>query len=1069
MTPAIHWRGEARLLWRHPLIWIALAVTAGFSWVVSMGSPASPGEELAELLRQNLFFPMFMLPFIAGALGPIFYLREVDHGLAEIYGSYPFTASQWLTTRLGSFFLLLCLAAVLSQSVFLGAMVLDGSPDALVLLRKTVFWLLVVHAPACLLWASFLAWLSSRKANSGLLYFAAAFVWLSYIALSAITGMPLLAGSIVAWEPLKQVMLVFDPLAAATLVNPMPADGWLQSREANLTIGRAFWLAGAMLLIGSIKSVPTLVGNTPIRAQKPLTFAFSSSETAGNSRRIAGMEHITIHLRYVWRDRVFPLLSIGWVALLFPEVFGGMDWAEPLSRVIPDSRDALNRVTGDLIPGAGALLLLYTADRICRMYQATRMQELFASTSYRPWRLVTVQLTSLCLVAAYFVFLAALTVMAAQVMAQSAIQPAEYVRQLAPAFAQLLLFCASFVAVHGLLHHRIAANLVGLLLIVSGLSSLVPTIGLEHPLWRPLNLPLVIPDHILGFGGNIRGAVELLIFWGAICLAAILAAIAAHHRTLPFAQMRLHSFARQPAATLAIVGLVIATWQGTAIDRKLGLEGALETSAERIDRRADYEGSYASWQDVYQPEVEAVETLVDFYPQENRARLRAKLTLVNRSKGGISDILVGLEHPFGRQKIEMDRARMIVRDEALGQTVFKVDQPLNPGDRATLHFETNLSQSGLVQPNLLKALRPEFNILSGSGLLPHIGFKRELTLRVPENRRRAGLPSLKVTPPSRLSPPLDGSLGKDRVTFETRVSTDAGQYAIAPGRLIRHWVADGRSNFHYRSERPIRSMPSFLSVPWQPSEWPAGPNQIQMFTPRPVSANDSTLLGARDTLSWLDREVAPYPGSVLRIVAVPEIGPGGYAMPQVVLLSNRLSFRAQPEKSAGFNQAYRRAVHEAAHQWFGHLIGYGIPEERAFLVESLAKYAELVMVERRYGKTAMRALVAWEQERYRQARLDLSQPIMPLIDAEETEDKYSRATLTFACMRERVGDEPILYALQRLAARSEQTNTPVRSVDFVSELAAASNQSMTPAIFKLFLSGQSISELYSALGCEIDG
>src|SRR3546814_15085676 len=121
----------------------------------------------------------------------------------------------------------------------------------------------------------------------------------------------------------------------------------------------------------------------------------------------------------------------------------------------------------------------------------------------------------------------------------------------------------------------------------------------------------------------------------------------------------------------------------------------------------------------------------------------------------------------------------------------------------------------------------------------------------------------------------------------------------------------------------------------------------ESHAPGLIAADDPNLLGMRDTLIWLDREVAPYPGKTLRLIAAPGIGSTGFAVPQAMLISHRGGFRADPAPDAGFDQAYRRAVHEPAHQWFGHLIGHGIPEERAFLVESLAKYAELVLVERR--------------------------------------------------------------------------------------------------------------------------
>lgn len=89
----------------------------------------------------------------------------------------------------------------------------------------------------------------------------------------------------------------------------------------------------------------------------------------------------------------------------------------------------------------------------------------------------------------------------------------------------------------------------------------------------------------------------------------------------------------------------------------------------------------------------------------------------------------------------------------------------------------------------------------------------------------------------------------------------------------------------------------------------------------------------------------------LHIVAAPKFGGTGYALPEIILIGNKVGFRASPSFDAGFDQRYRRAVHETAHQWFGHDIGNSVPDDSAFLVESMAKYIELVMIEKRYGQT----------------------------------------------------------------------------------------------------------------------
>lgn len=1058
MLNAVALRNEWRVLRRHPLVWLVLAGACAFSLLVATGSPGDPGATAAEaLLRLNLFIPAFMLPFMAGALAPSAYLREVEWGLDDIVGSYPLGVRQWLVTRLGHLLILLLAACLVAETVFVVVLAQEFASSLPALLAQAALCLAVIHAPACLLWASALAWLASRRAHAGLLYFAAGIGWLAYLGLATMTGTPLIAGSITAWAPLKQAMLVLDPYAATALVNPVPEDGLLQWRWLNVAVGRFIWIGAALLLLRSVTRVPALAAH---RTGTP------RSDRAGlMAHRDSRPGHVGLHLRYLVRDRVFPLLVLGWFALFLPEVVGGMDYAEPLSRIAPDSRDALNRVVWDVLPLAGALLLVYAADRLCRMYQTTRMNELYAATPHPPLALIAAQVASLGSVALGSVVLTGVAVAGAQLVSGSPVDPGEYGAQLGLAALPLVLLALLLVAIHAAIRSRLLANLCALLLVVVGQSSLAPALGLHHPLWKVLATPLAAPDHLWGYGRAIDGHVTFLAFWATLAAAALLIAGARSHRTLPAPQVRLVRTLRHPASLVAASFLILAGWQGLAIDRTLEAEGALTPPDTRIRQRADYERNYARWNHVPQPDVEAVRAQVDIFPEEGKAALRATMRLINRSGQPVTEILVGAPPGGPQGGIAVEQAAIARHDARLGQTVFRLERPMLPGERRELTYRGDVSRSGLQAATFPLVLHDRFSSLPGSALLPVVGFKRELTPRDPKVRREQELPELKAAEPSRLGVPAPGMLARDRVMVEAVISTSAGHFGIGQGRLLRRWETDGRAYFHYRSEAPIRSALAFFSVAGEPQSWPAGRVTVWTHTPAPLGAKDVNILGARDTLDLLDRAVAPYPGSDFHLLAIPEIGPSGYALPQIVQVSHRLAFLAAPAPGAGFNQAYRRAAHETAHQWFGHLLGHGVAEERAFLVESLAKYAELVVIERRYGAQAAAALVVFERDRYRQARLDPDRAVKPLIDADETEDMYSRATLSFACLRHRIGDAPILAALRSVTQDMQVHDRPATSLGFVRALKAASPSGQGPAIDALFLGTRPIQSLERDLGC----
>jgi ABC-2 type transport system permease protein len=661
-----------------------------------------------------------------------------------------------------------------------------------------------------------------------------------------------------------------------------------------------------------------------------------------------------------------------------------------------------------------------------------------------------------------------LIVCAAQLAALSPIQPREYFAQGAQVLPGLLLSATAFVAIHSAVRSRMAANLIGFVLLVLGHSSLVPAMGLTQPLWRPFTIPLAMPDHVLGLDANWAAMSHFSVFWATICGASVVVAARVYHRGLPYRQVTLRRAMLHPALFAVVLMLAASGWQGLAIHRILVADAALIDNDESIKRRVDYERRYARWQHRSQPVIADVRSFVDFGNDGLSADLRVTMVLANAAAEPITQILVGRNQIDVPGKVTIDGGVAEVQDADTGQTVFRLSSPMRPGETRKLHFAARIARSALASTESLLILRTQFASLPAFQILPVMGYQREFSLRDPQRRAKLGLPPLEIAPPSQLTEPPAG-LAPHQARFETVISVQDGHYGLAPGELVRSWSKGGRSTFVYRTDRAIRNAPMFFALPWKPQQRQFGSVVAEIYAPRPVAVNDPNFLGMGDTLAWLGGAVAPYPGQSLRLIAAPEFGSSGFAVPQAVLISYRRGFRASPAPDAGFDQAYRRAVHETAHQWFGHLIGYGIPEERAFLVESLAKYAELVMVERRYGPKAMRALVIWEADRFSRARLAPAEAATPLIDAEDSEDMYSRATLAFACLRTKVGDAAILEALREVAAASLRTSRPARSLDFVQALKRAGGKQSEAPIDRLLLGNLQIEVALARSGCDMNG
>jgi len=292
--------------------------------------------------------------------------------------------------------------------------------------------------------------------------------------------------------------------------------------------------------------------------------------------------------------------------------------------------------------------------------------------------------------------------------------------------------------------------------------------------------------------------------------------------------------------------------------------------------------------------------------------------------------------------------------------------------------------------------------------------------------------------------------------MKSKVTTALGYQVVSQGKKIAHIVEGQRAVFKFQTTVPINNLPAWLSFPFAATELIYEGVKLQVFTKSSATeANKDAvkvnLQAMSDTLFWFNNNLNAYKGSNLSLIDATGFGGTGYALPEIMLIDNKVGFRAKPSEGAGFDQRYRRAVHETAHQWFGHDIGNSVPEDSAFLIESLAKYVELVVIEKRYGKKAVNALVKYETQRYQQAsRLDISTK-QALVDSSKSYDQYSKATLVFAKLRNEIGDAVIVAALKSVWQKYAFPNRPATSMDFIRALQEQLNEQEKDLINKLFL------------------
>ncbi len=174
---------------------------------------------------------------------------------------------------------------------------------------------------------------------------------------------------------------------------------------------------------------------------------------------------------------------------------------------------------------------------------------------------------------------------------------------------------------------------------------------------------------------------------------------------------------------------------------------------------------------------------------------------------------------------------------------------------------------------------------------------------------------------------------------------------------------------------------------------------------------------AEASLDVLQAAVGPYPHQKLRIYETPSDSPyGGFALPGVVLLREDRTFLTDMRDPNRFDLIARRVAHEVSHQWFGHSIIASRQPGGLVITESLAKYGELLTLEKLHGRESVRQLLEMELERYLSGRARETGGEVPLNRvALQPYLYYSKGAIVLWAARDLLGADAMTNAIHTIA------------------------------------------------------
>lgn len=582
------------------------------------------------------------------------------------------------------------------------------------------------------------------------------------------------------------------------------------------------------------------------------------------------------------------------------------------------------------------------------------------------------------------------------------------------AFIMQVLFNQKFVGFLGVLIYFV-------------LRAILPAIDLEHNLYRFASTPNATWSDMNGYGHFLRPVLSFNVYW-MLCCAVFL--VFCHmlwvrgtesglRQRLSIAAQR---FSKPVLATLT-VSLVAFISTGCYIFYNTNILNTYRTTKQGEKLQAEVEKTYKKFEGLLQPKITAVQADVDIVPETRKVSIRGTFTMRNKGTAPIPELHVTFNPDALTQfEVEIPGARLKSNDRPHGYLIYTLAKPLQPGEEIPMRFRTGFEAHGFVNGASNTQVVENGTFFNSNSYFPRLGYNSGVELQDHNDRRKYGLgPLERMKKPNDMRARMSNGLGdSDWLSLDTTVSTAPDQIALAPGYLQREWTANGRRYFHYKTTSPILGFWSYLSARYtvKRDKWidPRGnviPIEIYYDAKHGYNV-DRMIDSTKKSLDYFTKNFSPYQHKQVRILEFPRYARFAQSFPNTIPFSEAIGFVADLRDPDSIDYVFYVTAHEVAHQWWAHQVIGGDVQGSTMIVETMAQYSALMVMEKEYGRDKMQRFLRYELDRYLRGRGGELIAEMPLMLVENQQYiHYRKGSLVMYALRDYIGEEAVNRALAK--------------------------------------------------------
>ena len=701
------------------------------------------------------------------------------------------------------------------------------------------------------------------------------------------------------------------------------------------------------------------------------------------------------------------------------------------TEIYPVTRMMINVMSGSVTLSLLIIMVFYGAELVWRDREV-RFQEILGSSPAPNWTFVISKMVAGLLVVAIFLVVTALVAVLNQLFnGYTTLEPGLYLVGYLYDYGFLFYLATVLSIVLQILAPNKYFGMFFMVVYIVGLLTL-PGAGFEDPLYN-YGLSSSTPySDMNGYDGQLVFAGWYHFYW--TCFATLLGVLGylmwnrGQHEKFSVrlrnvgANFTRTTGAVAAAATAGFIAMFVWIFYNTHILNEY------VTSDDQRAYAANYEKRYVHLKGRPIPRITGIRIDVELYPEDQAFVVRGDYTLENKTDEPLAEVPVGFGFTTEIEHLELEGATLVESDDEYNFHRFRFDPPLRPGERRQLTYTGSRYPKGFKHSGNIPGLLNQGGGVFGNGsfvnngaLGPYIGFNEGATLSDRNSRWREGLEPVPRYPDLDDASEWGNSYltqDADWVTFEAVVTTSADQTAIAPGYLIEETVEGDRRRFHYRMDAPMQNLYSVLSARYESriEIW----NDIELavyYHPDHEWNVDRIMASLKSSLEYFGRNHSPYQYRQMRVLEFPAYATFAQSFPNTVPWSEGIGFIADVSDPEEIDYVFYVGAHEVAHQWWGHQVSSAKVQGQTILVETLAQYSALMVMEQKYGPHMMRKFLKYELDNYLQGRGGENIEEQPIYRVENQQYiHYNKGSVVMYATRDYLGEEAVNSALQNLIA-----------------------------------------------------